>query len=145
MSGFEIIGVVAASGQFLEQGMRVVRLIDSVIDKVKNAPDELKALRGHIGTLNAIAQDVERSMRSQGGRDQDREREIAAVLGRCRAYTVELEGVLQSFDFEHSDRLGHKTQRAILALVREPDVVEILKNIEREKSSLHLLVYRADA
>jgi len=55
MSGFEVIGAVAAAGQFIEQTIAIAKLIHAVRGKVRDAPAEIQQWHDELETLGAIA------------------------------------------------------------------------------------------
>lgn len=47
----EIVGLVAASGQFLEESIKIVKLSKALYDKVQDAPEEIELWRSQISRL----------------------------------------------------------------------------------------------
>ncbi|KAH8808657.1 ankyrin repeat-containing domain protein [Xylogone sp. PMI_703] len=133
MSGFEVLGAVAAAGQFLEQGITLVKLVRALYDQVQNAPEELSQRCEELRDFNSIVADIKSKQRLQTT-------EIAAIICRATERGEQLTALLGSISFEPDANIGKKTWKALVGLNLEKDIFNLLADLEREKSSLQLRI-----
>ncbi|KAK3364002.1 hypothetical protein B0T25DRAFT_597681 [Lasiosphaeria hispida] len=83
MSGVEVVGIVAAVGQFVEQTVKVVQLVQAVRRKSRGAPAEIQQWIQEIETLKDIATEVQRTAALQTP-------QIERILRRCDGHSRSL-------------------------------------------------------
>ncbi|KAK1993166.1 ankyrin [Colletotrichum falcatum] len=133
MSGFEVVGAVAAAGQFLEQGYKVAGFIRAVVSQVADGPEQITAWLEELETLNGIAEQI----RSTAKLHSD---ETERILVRCEGLARRLEAQLRSLSFSPEERTLRKTWRAICTLDQEDGIMKIMQSLVREKQSLNSLL-----
>lgn len=129
MSGVEVISLVAAAGQFIEQTVKIVQLIKEVRGKWRNAPAETQQWIQEIETLKDIAGKVQQISALQTP-------EVAAILLRCEERSRCLHTLLSAISCEADANLGKKMWAAIIGVAQEGEIKAIFEDLEREKSSL---------
>jgi len=129
MSGVEIIGIVAAAGQFIEQTVKVVQLVQEVRNKSRNAPAEAQQWIQEIETLRDLATRVQMTTALQTPHIED-------ILRRCDDHSRNLCTILDTISCEADANLGKKTWAAISGVAQEGKIKALFDNLEREKSSL---------
>lgn len=102
MSGFEVVGLVAAAGQFIEQTVKIVQLVQEVRSKSRNAPAETQKWIQQIEALEYLARKVQGTAALQTS-------EIGAILGRCDSHSRDLCTVLGDISCEADASFGKKT------------------------------------
>lgn len=133
MSGFEVIGAVAAAGQFVEQGIKIVKLVESVYNQFEDAPALIQQRSERLGDFILIAERIARTKALQTT-------EAESILNRCRAHAAKLRSKLESTDFNDNDSLGKKARRAIGGVMEEEAVLKLFDTLDKELTPLGLLV-----
>ncbi len=77
MSGVEVVGLVAAAGQFIEQTIKIVKLIQEVRSKWGDGPAEVQQWMQEMETIKGIVGKVQQISALQTP-------EIAAILSRAK-------------------------------------------------------------
>ena len=134
MSGFEVIGAVAAAGQFLEQGIKVVRIIRKLHDQVQNPMFRQQCEK--LEEFNKLATRIQ-SLKSKSLQMD----EIAGILVRGTQITSQLAKLFEEITPEPNAGLVERTWKAVGGLTREAAIQELFQKIESEKSSLILLMH----
>ncbi|KAK3352520.1 hypothetical protein B0T25DRAFT_542167 [Lasiosphaeria hispida] len=129
MSGVEVIGIVAAAGQFIEQTVKVVQLVQEVRRKSRDAPAEIQQWIQEIETLKDIATEVQRTAALQTP-------QIEGILRRCDDRSRSLCTILDTISCEADANFGKKTWAAINGVAQEGSIRALFGDLEREKSSL---------
>jgi len=129
MSGFEIVGAVAAAGQFIEQSTKVIGLIKAIIDHVRGAPAEIAQLTEEIEALQQIAIDIKAS---KGPHSPTTDK----VLRRCEDHVKALRKILEKISCDLDAGILKKTWQAVRGVYSEDDIRAIIDKIEREKTLL---------
>lgn len=133
MSGFEVIGAVAAAGQFVEQGIKIVKLVKSVYGQLEDAPGQIQQRSERLRDLISIAERIEQTKALQTT-------EAESILNRCRAHAAQLLSKLESIDFNRNDSFGKKAMRAVGGVMEEEDVLKLVDTLDKELTPLGLLV-----
>ncbi|KAK3292420.1 uncharacterized protein B0H64DRAFT_365317 [Chaetomium fimeti] len=136
MSGAEVIGIVAAAGQFIEVTLKVIRLVQEVRSKSRNAPAETQQWIQEIETLKDIATVVQRTAALQTPQIED-------ILRRCDSHSRSLYAILDAISCETDANFGKKTWAAINGVAQEGKIRALFDDLEREKSSLTVYITAA--
>lgn len=126
----EVVGVVAAAGQFIVQSTKILLFIKDVHDKVQGAPAELKVWRQEIEELQKLVSNVQSSPALQVSN-------IKPIVDNCNAISDSLCEIFGKLDFDATDRLGRKTWKAIRGLAKEEQIHALFSQIERFKLTLN--------
>ena len=137
MAGVEVIGIVAAAGQFIEQTVKVVRLVQEVRSKSRNAPAEIQQWIQEIETLKDIAITVQRTAVLQTP-------QIEAILQCCGDRSRSLCAILDTISCDEDATFGKKTWSAICGVAQEGKIRALFGDLEREKSSLNAYLANAN-
>ncbi|KAK2031347.1 hypothetical protein LX32DRAFT_714327 [Colletotrichum zoysiae] len=144
MSGFEVIGAVAAAGQFLEQGYKIVKFISAVVSQVADGPAQIKAWLEELETLNGIVEQIKSKLtakfQSEEARSVEAEKILAKCIVRCKDHADKLQAQLHSLSFDPGENTLRKTWRAVCTLEQEENIMKIIQSLEREKQSLNTLL-----
>jgi hypothetical protein len=137
MSGFEVVGAVAAAGQFTEQLITVGKLIRSVQQQMRDGPaetlqrlQELETFRGIVEQIRAI--------------DPLQTKAAGDMFVRCEGYVQQLTTIFQDINSDAKDSLTRRTWKAVVGVAREEDILKLLSALEREKASLQLHINAAN-
>ncbi|RTE79399.1 hypothetical protein BHE90_006117 [Fusarium euwallaceae] len=125
----ETIGIVAACGQFVEQSVKIIQLSKQVHDKFQDAPAEIDAWRQQIESLVKLVAAVEASpaLQVEG---------LKPTIEQAKAVAGKLLGIFEGIDFEKDDGFGHKSWRVIGRFLKEDEINDLFKEIERLKALL---------
>lgn len=129
MDPASVIGVAAASQQFLKEGFKLIQLIRSIRDKAQGAPGEIEAWRKEIEDLSGLIEKVETSPALQHC-------DVAPTIESCRDICHGLVDTFSALDFAVSDSLAHKTWKAIKGLDKEQGIRTKFEELQRLKSTL---------
>ncbi|KAF4977688.1 hypothetical protein FZEAL_5829 [Fusarium zealandicum] len=129
----EVVGIIAATGQFIQQGPKLYQLVTDLRDKLKDSPAELISWREDIQTLNVLVADLEKYPTLQT-------ESVKITIVKYRATTAALVHILQSLEFSPKAPLTHRTWKAIGGLNREKEISGLFLEIERMKTSLILAI-----
>lgn len=125
----EVVGIVAASGQFLEQTIKIISFIKTARQKYKGAPDELDTWRRNMEILQSLVQDVQDTPALQVPA-------IEPIIVECLSLSNRLSEMLDSLDFETTDPRLKKLSKTIKGMVKEKEICSLVQQIEQIKSSL---------
>lgn len=137
----EIVGILAASGQFLEQSIKIISISRKLYQNIQETPKDVQAWRQEIEHLQQLVITIEESPALQVD-------ELKPILDQCQATSDALLEILGQIDFNKTDSVGRKTWKAVGGLTREAEIQDLFGQIERLKSTLsariavlNLLVY----
>ncbi|CAM1509880.1 Fc.00g002150.m01.CDS01 [Cosmosporella sp. VM-42] len=133
MSGFEVLGAVAAAGQFVEQGSKIVKLAKSVYGQFQDAPEQVQQRLERLEDFIAIAERIRQTKALQTT-------ETERILNRCQADTVQLRSKLEATKFKSDDPFRKKAKKAISGVMEEDDVLKLFDTLDKELSPLGLHV-----
>ncbi|KAK4163097.1 hypothetical protein QBC43DRAFT_240047 [Cladorrhinum sp. PSN259] len=125
----EIVGLVAAGGQFFEQGSKIIQILIKFTDKYGG--EETKQWLGDVETLQNLLQQVKDNPGLQT-------REMSALLDRCEVIQREILACLGKVDFEAGDPKREKASKALHALVKDSDMNACFVKLGEIKQSLNL-------
>lgn len=125
----ETIGIVAACGQFVEQSVKIIRFSKQVHDKFQDAPAEIDAWRQQIQGLEKLVAAVEASPALQV-------EDLKPTVEQAKAVGEKLLRIFEGIDFEKDDGFGHKSWRVIGGFLKEDEIGNLFKEIERLKALL---------
>lgn len=131
MSGFEVIGAIAAAGQFIGQGLKLVRLIETVYSQIRDAPDEIKERLERLESFASIAKRIRNNESLQTS-------EAEKILLRCEHHVQKLQSCLEAIAFKADDPLKQRAWIALCSLGEEDEILKIFEKLEREQSLLVL-------
>ncbi|KAH7198799.1 uncharacterized protein B0J16DRAFT_379244 [Fusarium flagelliforme] len=92
----EVVGLIAASGQFIEESIKIIKIARAARDKYRDAPKET---------------------------DNWQQQDIVSTLDRCKAISNSLLHTLDAIQFSESDSFRHKTWRAAVSFLKEEEIV----------------------
>ncbi|KAM0354394.1 hypothetical protein ACHAPU_001438 [Fusarium lateritium] len=127
----EVLGIVAASGQFVEQSIKIVKLSKKVRDKFKDAPQELEAWRNELEILQGV---VDKIYNTPALLDKDLEN----IIAQCTRIGDKLLNIFSIIDFAESDAFSHKSWRVVVSLAREEEMRDLFSALERWKLTLSI-------
>ncbi|KAI8724222.1 NACHT domain-containing protein [Fusarium sp. LHS14.1] len=125
----ETIGIVAACGQFVEQSVKIIRFSKEVHDKFQDAPAEIEAWRQQIQGLEKLVTAVEASPALQV-------EDLKPTVEQAKAVGDKLLRIFEGIDFEKDDGFGHKSWRVVGAFLKEDEIGDHFREIERLKALL---------
>lgn len=76
MSGAEVLGVIAASEQFIEVAFKLAKFVKTVVAQIQDAPDQLRQEAGRIESLASLAAQIKNTESLQT-------EDIKNILLRC--------------------------------------------------------------
>ncbi|KAI8686738.1 NACHT domain-containing protein [Fusarium sp. Ph1] len=125
----ETIGIIAACGQFVEQSVKIIRFSKQVHDKFRDAPAEIDAWRQQIQGLGKLVAAVEASPALQV-------EDLRPTVKQAKAVGDKLLRIFEGIDFEKNDGFGHKSWRIVGGFLKENEIGDLFREIERLKSLL---------
>lgn len=125
----ETIGIVAACGQFVEQSVKIIRFSKQIHDKFQDAPAEIDAWRQQIQGLEKLVAAVEASPALQV-------EDLKPTVEQAKAAGEKLLRIFERIDFEKDDGFGHKSWRVVGGFLKEDEISNLFKEIERLKALL---------
>lgn len=131
MSGFEIVGAVAAGCQFAEHLITVGKLIHAVYNQVQDGPAEILQRFQELETFGDIVEQVNSI--------EPLQTDIAKeIFSRCDRHTHQLTGIFHNIHPATTASLRQRTWKGIVGVAKEEEILKILSTLEREKASLQL-------
>ncbi|RSL41429.1 hypothetical protein CEP54_015827 [Fusarium duplospermum] len=125
----ETIGIVAACGQFVEQSVKIIRFSKQIHDKFQDAPAEIDAWRQQIEGLEKLVAAIEASPALQVD-------DLKPTVEQAKAVAGKLLGIFEGINFEKNDGFGHKSWRVIGGFLKEDEISDLFKEVERLKALL---------
>ncbi|KAM5347736.1 hypothetical protein ACJ41O_007560 [Fusarium nematophilum] len=140
MSGFEVLGAVAAAGQFIEQGFKIAGVVKSIHGAFDDGPTEIQRRLDRLQSLMGLSKRIKETECLQTA-------EAAEILKRCEAAATDLRARLEALDFQSQDSLGKKTWRAVCSLMEEEEILKAFDTLDQEQNllSLHIAALNSDA
>lgn len=126
----EVVGLVAASGQFIEESIKIIKIAKAARDKYRDAPKEIDNWQQQVESLQQLVESIPSSLRDV--------KEIVSAIDRCKAINNSLLHTFDSLQFSESDSFRHKTWRAAVSLLKEGEIRSSFSELEQLKSSLSL-------
>ncbi|KAG5657042.1 hypothetical protein KAF25_011211 [Fusarium avenaceum] len=126
----EAVGIIAASGQFVEQSIKIFKLAKKVQNKFVDAPDELEDWRNELETLQRIVDEI---IKTPALHTDNLER----IVTECKRVGEKLLDLFCNIDFKESDSFAHKSWRVAVSLAKEEKIHELFNSLERWKLTLN--------
>ena len=130
----ELVGVVAAAGQFLEQGFRVIQLVKRLKDQVQNAPTKIQEESEKLREFDDLAAKIKATKSLQIN-------EVEKIVKRSALYTSELATILANLLPQPDANIGERTWKAVGGLAQEAAIHKLFSKLEIEKNSLQSLMH----
>ncbi|KAL6816354.1 ankyrin repeat-containing domain protein [Trichoderma camerunense] len=130
MSGFEIIGAVAAAEQFAEVLFKTIKLAKSVANQFQDGPNQIQQKIERLESLASLAKQIQNTTSLQT-------EDIGKILTRCEWHVQSLQDLLQKISFNCHDSIQKKTWRAITGLKQEANISKLSDNLDHEYNSLN--------
>ncbi|KAJ4258829.1 hypothetical protein NW762_007916 [Fusarium torreyae] len=127
----EVVGLVAASGQFVEQSIKIVKLSKRIRDKFKDAPQELEGWREEIDSLQKAVHKIQTTPALQVD-------DIKPIINQLKDAGGELLKLLNGIGFLETESFGHKSWKVAVGLSKEEEVRDLFARLERLKSTLYI-------
>lgn len=134
MSGLEIFGAVAAAAQLIEKGIKFVNWCSNVRD----APESISKHIVQVEHLIEVAKLVEQNQPLQTVT-------IESALRQCLTKATTLLETLSKNCVNTGDGKFIKWKKAIAGAAKEKEILALLADLEREKSSLSLCISTIDS
>ncbi|KAF3076336.1 hypothetical protein CFAM422_001605 [Trichoderma lentiforme] len=138
MSGFEIIGAVAAAEQFAEVLFKTIKLAKSVADQFQDGPNRIQQKIERLESLASLAKQIQNTKSLQT-------EDIGKILTRCEWHGQSLQDLLQKISFNCHDSIQKKTWRAIAGLKQEANISKLFDNLDHEYNSLNTHINLPDS
>ncbi|KAM0558091.1 hypothetical protein ACHAPJ_005258 [Fusarium lateritium] len=127
----EVVGLVAASGQFVEQSIKIVKLSKKIRDKFNDAPQELEGWREEIESLQKVVHRIQTTPALQI-------KDVKPIINQLKDTGGELLKVFNDIGFLEKDSFGHKSWKVAVGLSKEDEIRGLLAKMERLKSTLYI-------
>ena len=125
----EVLGIMASSGQFLEQSIKIVKLSKKLYDNIRDAPSDIQKFRDEIEQLRTLVDSTKTSPSLQVD-------DLKPTIDRCHELCRSFLDILVQINFEKTDGLGRKTWKAVGGLAKESEIRNYFQQLERLKSTL---------
>ena len=126
----EVVGIVAASGQFIEQSAKIYKLTKRFRDQLRDGPEEIGAWRTELQHLESLITQIKNSPSLQVD-------DLEPTINQCNSVSGKLLEIFDQINFSKADPLGHKTWKAVEGLAKESEIQDLFGQIERLKSTLN--------
>ncbi|KAI6754076.1 hypothetical protein HG530_013252, partial [Fusarium avenaceum] len=134
----EAVGIIAASGQFVEQSIKIFKLAKKVQSKFTDAPNELEDWRNELESLRRIVDEI---LKTPALHTDNLER----IVTECKYVSEKLQDLFCNIDFKESDSFAHKSWRVVVSLAKEEEIRELFNKLERCKSTLNAEMSSSEA
>jgi hypothetical protein len=98
----EAVGIIAASGQFVEQSIKIFKLSKKVQNKFADAPGELQNWRNELEGLQQI---VDKILKTPALHTDN----LELIVTQCKRMSGKLLDLFCNIDFKESDSFAHKS------------------------------------
>ena len=132
-----VLGAIAAASQLAQQAYEIVKFFSDLYAKIQDAGESIRTRMLHIEQLIDISKLIAKTPILQTTT-------IQSVLVICLRTTITLHEVLQKLS-SNEEGLVRRIMKAVRAVRKEDEIMILLDNIEREKSSLALCIHQIDA
>ena len=134
MSGLEVVGAVAAASQLIEQVLKIVQLFS----KFRDASESHSRHFVHIEQLIKIALLVKKNQPLHTA-------VMEFTLRQCLSRATRLLKILSKICAASGDGKVMKWKKALARVTKEKEILVLLAELEREKSSLTLCISTIDS
>jgi hypothetical protein len=138
MSGLEILGVAASAVQLAQLSLAIVTTWSSLFLQLRDIPNTVQNRILQVKTLGDIARLI-------GSKSHLQTEELKVVLDRCLKAAGALRDVLQGLFVEGDGPAVKRWAKSVGGLVMERKVLELMQNLEREKTALVLSIASIDS
>jgi dGTP triphosphohydrolase len=125
----EAIGIIAASGQFVEHSIKILKLSKKIQNKFADAPEELEDWRNELESLQRI---VDKILKTPVLHTDNLKR----IVTQCKRISDKLLDLFCNVDFKKWDSFAHKSWRVAVSLAKEEKIRELFNRLERWKLTL---------
>ena len=129
---------IAAAGQFIEQGTKIVLLVSDVYSKIRDAPESIRGQVVQVEQLIDISKLIERNLSLQTNA-------VASILRTCLLKATKLQEILGKLSVSAQDGKSKKLWKALDGLTKEKKIDALFQNLEQQKSSLALSIQAVDS
>ncbi|GKU22155.1 unnamed protein product [Fusarium langsethiae] len=129
----EVVGLVAAGGQFIEQSVKIIKLSKKVRDRYKDAPKEIEGWQRQIESLQKVIKTVCQSPSLQI-------RDVSSTINQCKSVSDFLLDVFNKIQFSSSDSFGQRTWRVAISFTKEEEIGALFNQLEQLKSTLDIQI-----
>lgn len=127
----DVVGLIAASGQFIEQGNKIIKLYKDLHDRVRDVPTEMpKRIE--------VVEDLIRLCEGIKTRPSLETSHTLHALEACTNTAEELCKLFRGITFTADDPLSHKTWMAIVGKAKDSEINNKFHELEGHKASLGL-------
>jgi hypothetical protein len=138
MSGLGILGVAASAVQLAQLSLAIVTTWSSLFLQLRDIPNTVQNRILQVKTLGDIARLI-------GSKSHLQTEEVNVVLDRCLKAAGALRDVLQGLFVEGDGPAVKRWAKSVGGLVMERKVLELMQNLEREKTALVLCIASIDS
>jgi hypothetical protein len=129
----EVVGLVAAGGQFIEQSVKIIKLSKKVRDRYKDAPKEIEGWQRQIESLQKVIKTVCQSPSLQI-------RDVSSTINQCKSVSDSLLDIFNKIQFSSSDSFGQRTWRVAISFTKEEEIGALFNQLEQLKSTLDIQI-----
>ena len=138
MDPLSVLGAVAASAQFVEQGMKLATFLRGLYSQMKDAPESIRRQIIQIEQLLSLSRLFLQNLSLQ--KDS-----VASILGNCILRARELEVILKDLSVTGTDGRFKRLKKKFETVMRQADIVALFDKLECDKSSLILSMQEIDS
>lgn len=129
MEPLSALAVSTAAEQLLARGVKVLKVVRAIHNKVKDAPQEIEEWRTGIQDVLALNKKVEEAPALE---DAD----VRRTVESCTRVCDDLMAIFDSLGFSDADSLARKTWRAIKNLDKEEEIRQRFNELQHLKITL---------
>ncbi|RGP73575.1 hypothetical protein FLONG3_6312 [Fusarium longipes] len=129
----EVVGLVAAGGQFVQQSIKIIQLSKKIRDKYKDAPQEVQGWQHQIETLQKVVENVRQSPSLQV-------EDVSSTIEQCKSVSDSVLDIFDKIQFDGKDSFRHKTWRVAISFSKEEEIQALFSQLEQLKSTLDIQI-----
>jgi hypothetical protein len=137
MTGFEVLGALAAASALLEQGIMVVGAISTLYSKIRDVPESIGQQCVQIKQLVDIAKLIKTNPALQTDL-------VSSTLGSCINEVNDLLAIFSKVVSKDNTYGPVKVWKAVVAVSKEKRILAHFAKLEEGKSSLALCIETVD-
>jgi len=141
MSGAEVLGVLgglAAASQLVQQSLKAISFISDLYEKVRDAPESIRKQAVQVEQLVDIARLIEQNPSLQTDA-------IISILQSCQGEAQQLLDILWKVLVVAGDGKLKRLWKTVDGITREKNILDHLRKLEQEKTSLALCIVTIDS
>jgi len=131
MDAVTILSAAAAASQFVEYGLEIIAFVSTLYSKIRDAPDLIRKRSSQLHSLIDIAKQVKDMPPLQTNTAAD-------ILSRCIGESDELLAILQKISAAAGDGIVKKAWKAAVGVAQEKKILDLLADLEQQKTLLML-------